>query len=84
MCIRDSYYTAWKAFGKAGEQAIDRWVSPHELRRSFVSEHSRAGTPLHQVQALLGHKSQKTTADWYFYLGRHDKANIQETAGIKP
>lgn len=36
-------------------------VTQHRLRASFATLHAEAGTPIHDIQAMLGHKSVTTT-----------------------
>lgn len=52
-------YTAVK---KRGEQAGIENFSPHDLRRSFVSDQLDAGTDLVTVQKIAGHASPVTTS----------------------
>lgn len=40
-------------------------VSLHDLRRSFASTLAASGTPVHVLQALLGHESVTTTLNHY-------------------
>ena len=36
-------------------------LSPHALRRTFATAHFEAGTPLSQIQQMLGHEDPETT-----------------------
>ena len=59
---------------------IERRVHPHTLRHTYATEEVKAGTPLHQVQADLGHAHLSTTA---VYLHVFDKER-QERARQRP
>ena len=45
-----------------GAVQASRPLNPYKLRHSFATRMRRAGADLADVQALLGHKSPKTTA----------------------
>lgn len=56
---------------------IDKRVTPHILRHSFAVSMRKRGYSLEQIQALMGHKSTKTTQ--YHYL----RAIEPDIAGIR-
>ena len=64
----------------AKRAGIERRVTPHTLRHTYATEEVRAGTPLHQVQASLGHARLSTTA---IYLHCQDNER-QERARTRP
>ncbi len=54
--------SVYRIFKKALQQAgIDKHVGVHALRQSYASHLLDAGTDAEQMQALLGHKSARTT-----------------------
>jgi integrase len=40
-------------------------LTPHTGRRSFATYQAEGGTPLPVLARMLGHKSKKTTAEYY-------------------
>ena len=54
-----AFYKSWML---ACDQADVTRFNPYKLRHSFATRMRRAGADLADVQALLGHKSPKTTA----------------------
>jgi integrase len=57
----------YKEFKKAGRRAgLPAIVSPHDLKRTWVSRMMSAGVPLNQVMALGGYRSQGIILKHYF------------------
>jgi site-specific recombinase XerD len=59
---------------------IEKRVHPHTLRHTYATEEVKAGTPLYEVQADLGHAHLATTS---VYLHVFDKER-QERARMRP
>ncbi len=66
------------------EKPVDRCAAslgiiglhPHRLRATFATAHYEAGTPLSQIQQMLGHRDPETTLR-YIVQRPHDQAEAQ-------
>ena len=52
-------------------------LTPHRLRATFATSHFEAGTPLSQIQQMLGHEDPETTMG-YIVQRPKDQAEAQE------
>jgi integrase/recombinase XerD len=70
------YTSIRQIFVEAKERAgITKPVGPHSLRHAFATHLIEAGTSLHHVQLLLGHKSPKTTTV-YLHVSKMNLAQV--------
>lgn len=72
VCISSIRQIFLEAKERAG---ITKPVSPHTLRHSFATHLIEAGTSLHHVQLLLGHRSPTTTTV-YLHVSRMNLAQV--------
>ncbi len=70
------YYLLGK---RRGEAEIDKSLSPHDLRRSLISDLLDAGVDLVTVQRIVGHSDPKTTAR---YDRRGERAKKQAAGRV--
>jgi site-specific recombinase XerD len=76
--------TIYQIFCDAKERAgITKLVSPHSLRHSFATHLVEAGTSLHHVQLLLGHRSPTTTTV-YLHVSQLNLAQVVSPLDRKP
>jgi site-specific recombinase XerD len=68
--IQQLFYKAKKRAG------ITKPASVHTLRHSFATHLIEAGTSLHHVQLLLGHRSPTTTTTVYLHVSRLNLAQV--------
>ena len=72
ICISSIHQIFCKAKKRAG---ITKPASVHTLRHSFATHLIEAGTSLHHVQVLLGHRSPTTTTV-YLHVSRMNLAQV--------
>jgi integrase/recombinase XerD len=72
VCISSIRQIFIEAKKRAG---ITKPISPHTLRHSFATHLIEAGTSLHHVQLLLGHRSPTTTTV-YLHVSRMNLAQV--------
>jgi integrase len=58
--------------GYAAQAGLPGWLHPHSLRHGFGSMLMRQTSDLFRVQQALGHRSPKTTADYYLAYATRD------------
>lgn len=61
-------------------------LTPHALRRTFATAHFETGTPLSQIQQMLGHQDPETTMRYILQRPRAQaeaQAKVAEAMGFK-
>ena len=77
-------HTIQLVFYAAKERAgITKPVSIHSMRHSFATHLIEAGTSLHHVQLLLGHRSPTTTTV-YLHVSRLNLAQVTSPLDRSP
>lgn len=66
-----------KPMGRCAEEIGLQGLHPHRLRASFATTHFEAGTPLSQIQQMMGHEDPATTQK-YIVQRPKDQAAAQE------
>ena len=74
---RQGFWLILKNYARDADLGVD--VTPHTLRHSFATHMLRGGTPLRNVQELLGHANISTT-QIYTYLTRDHVREVYEEA----
>jgi integrase len=70
-----------KPVARGGRSLKIKGLHPHALRRTFATNHYEIGTPISQIQQMLGHKHQETT-ELYIVKRPKDQARHQRKAEI--
>lgn len=74
-----------KVVGHAGELAGVPGLTPHRLRAAFATAHYEKGTPISQIQQMLGHSSPETTMKYIMTRPKGQaeaQADVEKTMGI--
>ena len=78
------YTSIRNIFREAKERAgITKPATPHTLRHSFATHLIEAGTSLHHVQLLMGHRSPSTTTV-YLHVSRMNLAQVTSPLDTMP
>lgn len=71
---------------RAGREIGIPGLSQHRLRASWACWQAELNTPVHQIAAMMGHKSASVTLSWYVVsnLRSHEQAqaNLSESLGF--
>jgi len=78
LARRMTNQAVYNALAKRGEQAGVKALSPHDLRRTFISDLLDAGADIATVARMAGHDSVNTTARY----DRRPKQAKQKAAGL--
>lgn len=65
----------------AAQAGLPPWLHPHSLRHGFATALMRRSNDLHLVQKTLGHRSPKTTADYYLAWATSDADRAADLIG---
>jgi integrase/recombinase XerC len=67
---------------KAAKAIKIRGMTPHRVRATFATAHFEEGTPLNQIQTLLGHENQATTLGYIVARPQKLAANQDRLAAV--
>lgn len=82
---RRAQYTK-KPVTRAAQALGIRDLSPHRLRATFATAHFEAGTPLSQIQQMLGHQHPETTMGYIIQRPKDQEeaqAKVAESMGLR-
>lgn len=70
---RFKYYTYSNYLREVSERVLNRRISPHTLRHSHCSMLAKAGVPLEEISARLGHSDSRITREIYLHRMKEQK-----------
>lgn len=70
---RFKYYTYSNYLREVSERVLNRRISPHALRHSHCSMLAKAGVPLEEISARLGHSDSRITREIYLHRMKEQK-----------